>query len=143
MPNQLVQVLAEVLRGQRMVDDAGDLDLMHREDHRRGAAITGEGLADLRQVGDGQAHPAEFQGDVAAQEFGGPERLEGLPREPPFCVDSFGVGRDRLAADVVDLPEEGRKAFFVRLQRELRHATLLSSSGFPQCFKASTASARD
>ena len=63
-----------------MAHEAGDLDLMHGEDHRGGGAGAAEHGADVGDVGGARALAAEFGGNEHAEQplfADGRERLSG------------------------------------------------------------------
>ncbi len=89
-------------------DQAGHLDVVHRQDHRRGRAVAAD-RADHRGGGaQVVAEPAELGRDEGAEQPLGPEGVDGLLREPRLDVDIGRVDRRDLAADAVG---EGGRLF--------------------------------
>ena len=76
-------------------DQAGDLGLMHRKDHRRGGAGAAERVAHLGDVGDRRTVAAEPVRDLDAEEFLLPRGVDGGFREPGVAVDLLGFRRRR------------------------------------------------
>ena len=75
---------------------AGDLDLMHRIDHRGRRAMLAEQAADLRDVGERGVLAAEIARDHHAQQSAVAHRANGLVREARRRVDFLAIlGRDR------------------------------------------------
>lgn len=70
-----------------MPDDACDLDLMHRIDHRRGGTGPAEHLAHRRQIGERGAAPAKLRGDKCAEHARFTQRSERLIRETGTSID--------------------------------------------------------
>ena len=71
--------------------EAGDLHLMHGEDHRRRSAGAAEDRRDVDDVGDARAVAAEFEGNQHAQQPLLADGGEGFGREARVAVDSVGV----------------------------------------------------
>ena len=74
-----------------MADEAGDLDLMHREDHPGRAQARAEDRADVRDVGGARAFAAELGGDQHAEQFLLTDRLERLGGKASVAVDRVGM----------------------------------------------------
>ena len=74
-------------------DQAGDLGLMHREDHRRRRAGAAERVAHLGNVGDRRAVAAEPLRDLDAQKPLLARRVDGGLREARVAVDLLGLRR--------------------------------------------------
>ena len=78
-----------------MIDDAGDLDLVHGEDHRRRRARPAQPVAHLHDLGDLGSLAAEVAGHRHAEQAVLARRSDGLGREARAGVDLVGVtGRD-------------------------------------------------
>ncbi len=72
-------------------DEAGDLDLMHREDHAGRGAGRAEDRADVGDVGGAAAVAAEFGRDQHAEQTLLADRGEGFGRKARLAIDRFGI----------------------------------------------------
>ena len=88
-------------------DDAGDLGLVHRVDHRRGRAGASERVADVGDVMDRGAEAAEFDRNHHAEQFLLTRDVEGLVREAGVAIDAVGVGRSRCGGPGGALDQRG------------------------------------
>ncbi len=100
-------------------DQAGDLGLMHRKDHRRRRAGAAERVAHVGDIGDRCAVAAERQRDLDAQQPLRAHRVERFLREPRIAVDRFGFrggGRRNRSRSLREGTAVGNE-LFVRLFR--------------------------
>ena len=90
-----------------MADHRGDLDLMHREDHRTRATAAAEleaGSRDHLQRDAPSAQPRRHEGRKGSL---GAQRVEGLDGEAGTPVDVVGVRCSDLVGDPPDGGQEG------------------------------------
>ena len=74
-----------------MADEAGDLDLMHRENHRGRAAGAAEDGADVGDIGRARAFAAELGRNQHAEQFLFADRLERLLGKARVAIDRVGM----------------------------------------------------
>ncbi len=72
-------------------DEAGELHLMHGEDHRRRSAGAAENRADVDDVGGARAVAAEFGGNEHAEQLVLADGGEGFGGKARLAIDSVGV----------------------------------------------------
>ncbi|MGY4500020.1 hypothetical protein ACVWYH_003951 [Bradyrhizobium sp. GM24.11] len=100
-----------------MPDDAGDLGLVHRVDHRGRGAGASERVADVGDVIDRCAEAAELDRDHDAEQLLLTRGIECLVREAGVAIDTIGVGRSHAggARRALDqrgaVPEKARLRF--------------------------------
>src|SRR3984885_2072478 len=73
-------------------DQAGDLGLMHRENHRGGRTGAAERVAYVGNIEDRRAVSAEGLRDLDAEQALRARRIDGLLREACVTVDVVGLG---------------------------------------------------
>ena len=74
-----------------MARQAGELHLVHGEDHRRRSAGAAENRADVDDVGGARAVAAEFGGNEHAEQLLFADGGEGFGGEARLAVDGVGV----------------------------------------------------
>ena len=90
MARELGEVVANKRRGERMADQAEDLDLVHRIDHGRGGTGSAEHLARCGQLADGRSESAEPARHERAEETLFAQRGDRLVWKPRFAIDGVG-----------------------------------------------------
>ena len=80
----------------RMTHQAGDLDLMHRENHSGRAAGRAQDSANVGDIGRRGALAAQLSRNRHAEQFTRPDRLESLERKARVAIDYVGVVRGDL-----------------------------------------------
>ncbi|MFK4694766.1 hypothetical protein ABIF42_000360 [Bradyrhizobium diazoefficiens] len=97
-------------------DDAGDLGLVHRVDHRGRGAGAPERVADVGDVVDRGAEAAELDRDHDAEQFLLTRDVESLVREAGVAIDPVCVGRCRYRGSGDALDQGGTLLEEVRLR---------------------------
>jgi hypothetical protein len=104
--HQLPEEPVEVRGPARVMDDAGHLDLVHREYHCRRPAVVTEQLADLRHVDDVEPEAPQFGREVAAEQLEFLQRVDALARETGVAIDVIGGRRDHVSPDLANLAQK-------------------------------------
>ena len=120
--DEVAQVLLEPVAAVEVPDDAGDLDLMHREDHRARPAALAEDETGSGNLVHSHTAAAELRRDERRQRLGLAQRVDRLVREASFAIDLV----DPLGGDVVGDPlatEEDLDDFDALMPRSPRRAT--------------------
>ena len=87
MLDKLAQVVPEVGRLLRVMDDARHLDLVHGVDHRRRAAVLAQHLADTGDLDDVEAQAAVALGHVRAEQARVAQGVKRLARKAGVAID--------------------------------------------------------
>ena len=119
---ELAQVVLEPGGPSQVADDRHHLDLVHREDHRGGAAAPAELEAGRGERLERDAAAAELRGDEGREGAVSPSASIASRGEARLAVDVVGVGGGDLVGDPPDLGEE------VLVGRRRRCSCELSSS---------------
>lgn len=119
------------------MDDARDLELLHREEHRGRAAIMCQYFAKAAEVEQCEAHAAKLDRHVAAEQFGITQRCEGLVWQARIAIDCVGI----LVPQRVQLLQHAGQEY--TRGQDLLHRFSPRGGGVAQFRIFSTASERD
>src|SRR5579871_2109600 len=116
-----------------MPDEAGDLGLMHREDHAGRGAGTAECVAHVGDVGDRGFVAAVGGGDLDPEELFTARGINGLPGKTRLAIDYIGCSGRDLCYGVGPLLERnfGRSRHQAAGRRESVAMTLLHVNDGP------------
>src|SRR5262249_9366686 len=130
------EVAAEKGRTERVADQAGYFDLVHGEDHRGRCAEPPERLANLRDLGNRRACPAELSRDERAEHAVLPQGRDRFTRKASLTID----GGRRRPGDI--RPAAPRRFYQVAGDEKLTHPAPPSSSSRHERIAAMVANVR-